>query len=317
MKTILIFLWTWAVVLLIPACSDENATDFGYRPDEVNTDSIWESGSVELKPGIQDAMVKVNFQRRNFRYYMPENLRPEGVALIFDFHGNMPYYIDNPYNPVGGFNEYQIPCKMADTANFIVVKPVGAFVPDAGIPGVMETLGWNDLELNALFVDKMVEYFKAGCKGLDINRIYATGSSSGGIFCFGLAAVRPELFAAVVPQAGQYAISSNFVQPSRIVPIRNLIGSSDNVVDPAAAYNNFVTWATHVGGYETGAAVTRQTEVYGRWSAYEVDVTVWTGGEADLEFWLIQGATHAIEEEAAWPAAWEFMRSHLKLSNDE
>lgn len=52
----------------------DTATDFGYRPDEVNTDSIWESGSVELKPGIQDAMVKVNFQRRNFRYYMPENL---------------------------------------------------------------------------------------------------------------------------------------------------------------------------------------------------------------------------------------------------
>lgn len=147
----------------------------------------------------------------------------------------MPYYIDNPYNPVDGFNIYQIPCRMADTANFIVVKPVGFFVPNAGIPGVMETLGWNDLELNALFVDKMVEYFKAGCKGLDMNRIYATGISSGGIFCFGLAAARSELFAAVVPQAGQYAISGDFVRPSRVVPIRNLIGASDNVVDPVAA----------------------------------------------------------------------------------
>lgn len=312
MKSILMFLLSWAVLLSIQSCNDETATDFGYRPDEVNADSLWESGSVELKPGIQDAMIKVNFQRRNFRYYMPENLRSEGVALVFDFHGNMPYYVDNPYNPVGGFNQYQIPCKIADTANLIVVKPVGLFVPDAGIPGVMETLGWNDVGANALFVDKMVEYFKAGCKGLDMNRIYATGISSGGIFCFGLAAVRSELFAAVVPQAGQYAITGDFVQPTRAVPVLNMVGSYDSAVDPDAAYTNFVNWAVNVGGYEVETATKWQTEASGRWTTYDVEVTAWRGGKADMEFWSLLGVNHAIEEDLSWPVAWEFMRTHSK-----
>lgn len=306
MRVILLLSIACTILWTLGACSDESSTGFDYRPDEVNADSLWETGQVELKPGIQDAMIKVNFQRRNFRYYMPENLKSEGVALIFDFHGNMPWDPSNPYNPVGGFNEYLPCCKMADTANFIVVKPVGAVVPDAGV------LGWNDTELNALFVDKMVEYFKAGCKGLDMNRIYATGISSGGIFCFGLASLRSELFAAIAPLAGQYSIGSGFVKPSRVVPLLTMMGSYDSAVDPVAAYDNFVSWAVNVGGYEADGFTEWQTEVYGRWTTYDVDVTAWSGGEADLQFWLLNGVSHAIEETASWPAAWEFMRTHPK-----
>lgn len=306
MRTILLLSIAWIMLSVLGACSDESTTGFDYRPDEVNADSLWEAGQAELKPGIQDAMIKVNFQRRNFRYYMPENLKSEGVALIFDFHGNMPWDPTNPYNPVGGFNEYFTCCKMADTANFIVVKPVGAIVPDAGV------LGWNDTELNALFVDKMVEYFKSGCKGLDLNRIYATGISSGGIFCFGLASLRSELFAAIVPLAGQYSIGSSFVKPSRVVPMLTMVGSYDYTVDPGAAYDNFASWAVNVGGYEADAFTKEQTEVYGRWTTYDVEVTAWSGGKADLQFWLLNGASHSIEEDASWPAAWEFMRTHPK-----
>ncbi len=306
MKSILLLCMAWIMLWALGACSDESSTGFDYRPDEVDADSLWETGQVELKPGIQDAMIKVNFQRRNFRYYMPENLKSEGVALIFDFHGNMPWDPTNPYNPVGGFNKYLPCCKMADTANFIVVKPVGAVVPEAGV------LGWNDTELNTLFVDKMVDYFKAGCKGLDVNRIYATGISSGGIFCFALASLRSELFAALVPLAGQYSIGSGFVKPSRVVPLLTMVGSYDYTVDPGAAYDNFASWAVNVGGYEANAFTKGQTEVYGRWTTYEVEVTAWSGGKADLQFWLLNGASHSIEEDASWPAAWEFMRTHPK-----
>lgn len=306
MKSILLLFFSWAVWMCVQSCSEDDAADFRYEPDTVNPDSLWEAGAVELKPGIQDAMVKVNFQRRNFRYYMPENLKSSGVSLIFDFHGNMPYDVNNPYNPVGGFNEYYIQCKMADTANFIVVKPVGAVVPDAGV------LGWNDAQMNALFVDKMVEYFRSGCKGLDINRIYATGISSGGIFSFAVASIRSELFAAVVPLAGQYSMGSDFVKPSRAVPVLTMVGSLDNAVDPSAAYSNFISWAVNIGGYEGEDCTKWETEVYGRWNTYDVDVTSWRDGAADMEFWLIQDGTHSIEENASWPAAWDFMRRHPK-----
>lgn len=312
-RQILITLGILAILPVFQSCNDESANEFGYEPEAVDPDGLWEGDTIDIGVGIQDAMVKVDFQRRNFRYYVPKTLKDKGVSLVFDFHGNMPYYIGTGMNPVGGFNEWHPGCKMADTANFILVKPVGAVVPDAGYPGIFETLGWNDQEMNARFVDKMVAYFKAGCKGLDMDRIYTTGVSSGGIFAFGIAALRSELIAASVPVAGQYSIGTGFVMPGRAVPIRNIIGKNEDTVDPVSAYNNFMTWAVNVAGCSPDAPETWQTKIYGRWGdAHDVDVTSWKNGKADMEFWLFHDFGHAIDDSYTYATIWEFMRTHPK-----
>jgi polyhydroxybutyrate depolymerase len=87
----------------------------------------------------------------------------------------------------------------------IVVYPQG--LPTQGylgdmrgkLPGWQHSAGENgDRDLK--FVDAMIETLR-GKYSVDADRIYATGFSNGGFFCYLLWAARPQTFAAVAPGA--------------------------------------------------------------------------------------------------------------------
>lgn len=285
-------------------CGDE-AIKSRYTPDFGEVEPWEEGGTVELKTGIVNASLRMDLERRSFKYFMPDNLKSEGVSIIFDFHGHLTYDPNNDRDLLGGFNEYNDFAKLAKTENFIVVKPLGSVVSD------LKVIGWNDEELNAKFFDKMVKYFKAGCPALDMNRIYVTGVSSGGIFSFGLASLRSDVIAASVPVAGQYSMGADFIKPNKAVPIRTYIGSKDPIVDYQSAYENLFMWANSIAGCTKDNFEKSTTSIYipGQRNTFDVEVTKWTNGTAPMEFYLVKDLGHN-EVDAA--STWEFMKANPK-----
>lgn len=290
-------------VFAVSSCDNEIA-NMRYKPDFGKVEE-WEEGEkVELKTGVTDAFLRLDHERRAFRYFMPDNLKDEGVGIVFYFHGHMVYMPDNPYNPVGGFNEYDPFSVIAKTENLIIVHPVGSIVADLGM------FGWNDQELNARFFDKMVAYFKEGCPALDMNKIYVTGTSSGGIFSYGLAELRSEVIAAACPVAAQYSIGENFKKPSKVVPIRTYVGTDDKIVDWQSAYDNHFMWANSVAGCKKeNAEYDHTTIIINRWYEYDVEVTRWLGGGAPMEFYKVIGVGH---NDMDMSSVWEFMKANPK-----
>ena len=113
----------------------------------------------------------------------------------------------------------------------VVVYPQGLPTPGflgdrrGTLPGWQHNPGENgDRDLK--FVDAMIETFRAKYP-VDENRIYATGFSNGGFFCYLLWAERPQTFAALVPGAASLVSSVQLQTPK---PAFIYGGRSDHLV---------------------------------------------------------------------------------------
>jgi polyhydroxybutyrate depolymerase len=144
-----------------------------------------------LKPGTN--LVKINHDGhlREMLVRLPENYTPmRSYPVIFGFHG--------AGGPKEGYHR-QLE-HLVHGHGFISVSP-------QGISNARGITGWNGFAGHRIsntddvgFVRKSINYLKQQAS-IDQNRIYATGGSSGAIFCFRLA-METDLFAAIAPMRG-------------------------------------------------------------------------------------------------------------------
>jgi polyhydroxybutyrate depolymerase len=164
---------------------------------------------------------KVDGVKREALVEAPPNHSKEKPPILFVFHGH------------GG--NMRLPERgQAFHANWpeaIVVYPQGlptpGFLGDTRgmLPGWQHNPGENgdrDLKL----VDAMIETLKEKYP-IDDDRIYATGFSNGGFFCYLLWSERPQIFAAVAPGAAQLVPSVQLTTPK---PVFIYGGRNDRLV---------------------------------------------------------------------------------------
>ncbi len=162
----------------------------------------------------------------NDRYYLTHALgeepAPAGRALVLAFHG-------------GGSTPRDMArfcglTEAADRHGFTVVFPAGSGPSP-------EYLTWNAGSCcghaarhqvdDVRFIEAMLEELHHRL-GLDPTRVYATGMSNGGMFCYRLAAAMPERIAAIAPVAGCLAFDP--APLPRPVPVLHFHGTADEFV---------------------------------------------------------------------------------------
>lgn len=167
--------------------------------------------------------VNVGNVKREFRIYVPK-LYTDGIAvpLVFNFHG---YTSNNTQQELyGDFRP------VADTANFIVVHPLG-------LPVIGTSLGWNNFvsNLNSKpddigFFHKMIDTLST-IYSIDKNRIYSTGMSNGGFMSYDLACFASEKIAAIASVTGSMIQSHlSACQAKHPTPILEIHGTTDPVI---------------------------------------------------------------------------------------
>ncbi|MEE2707272.1 MAG: hypothetical protein VX988_09485 [Planctomycetota bacterium] len=145
----------------------------------------------DLKPGTNRVELKHDGHLRKMLVRLPGDYDPaKKYPVVFGFHG--------AGGPMEGYHR-QLE---------VLVKRHGIIsVSPQGISNARGTTGWNGFEGHRIsntddvgFVVKTVGYLTK-CASIDPSRIYATGGSSGAIFCFRLA-METDLFAAIAPMRG-------------------------------------------------------------------------------------------------------------------
>ncbi len=147
-----------------------------------------------LKPGTTRVKL-MHDELREMLVRLPTDYDPEKqYPVVFGFHG--------AGGPMEGYHRQLEP--LVRDHGYISVSPQGLSNGPRNRRGVT---AWNGFENHRLsraddvgFVSKAIDYLDKHAS-IDRQRLYATGGSSGAIFCFRLA-METELFAAIAPMRG-------------------------------------------------------------------------------------------------------------------
>lgn len=206
-------LWTVAVLLVSSVCcADTNAPVIPPRP----------SNGTGGEPGIfTNQVIKVNGIERMYRLVVPDKL-PEDtpVPLLFGYHayrGKDKKWLE----------EYTGLDALAREKGFILAYPL------APINWSFKRVANPDVQLfDAILRDIAKNY------NIDLNRVYATGVSNGGVFMNVLAAQRSDVIAAVASHCGSSrGMDPSIRQGKRKCPIMIVHGDADTIIPVEAGRN--------------------------------------------------------------------------------
>lgn len=163
---------------------------------------------------------EVDGKERSYLEYLPPNAPQHPLPVVFVCHGEGgDPRVAEAYFEING---------IADQKGFLVVYPAGlekSWNDGRGVaPG--GTRGIDDVA----FVRAVLEDV-AKRHPVDRSRVFATGMSTGGMFCHRLAAEAPDLFLAVAPVAGPIARPYiDEIKLQRPVSLFFLMGDSDPII---------------------------------------------------------------------------------------
>lgn len=178
--------------------------------------------------------------KRVFSYYIPQNLT-DNYRILFELHGSF----QTNYPPY--FNDcltiYPDWKKAADENNMIIIQPIGSVF--------YNEYSWHVDNGDLRYIDALIALFKKELKrgkqfNLDEKSVYATGTSSGGIFSWGLTYYRNNKITAAVPRFG--SVKANpamaFYGLKNKVPMLIITGKMDTNVAPyTGVLKNAAVWA--------------------------------------------------------------------------
>ncbi len=145
-----------------------------------------------LKPGTNQIQLEYDGHLREMLVRLPDDYdSAKRYPVVFGFHG--------AGGPMEGYHRHLE--WLVREHGMISVSPQG-IASNAG-----RATGWNGFENHRLsntddvgFVAKVIDHLAANAS-IDRDRLFATGGSSGAIFCFRLA-METDLFAAIAPMRG-------------------------------------------------------------------------------------------------------------------
>lgn len=213
---------TLRILLILPllclfSCSDSSTPD---------TD-----GDASPLPGLfTDNTILVEDVTRSYDYYIPDDLGDALCPLVFLLHGGGSSTDD--LTGASGFKApYKVWMDISDTAKVIIVYPEGTMNPS-------DELGWNDCRADATtnptvddvaFIEALIDQFSSTYH-IDLDRIYATGTSNGGHMALRLALELSEKIAAVAPVVAAMPGMNGCGAPNDPISVLFMNGTDDPIL---------------------------------------------------------------------------------------
>ena len=205
--------------------------------------------------------IMVDNLERNYIEYVPANLGDKRPLLI-SCHG---------MNQDAAYQKGMLQIEsIADTAKFVTVFPNGI---DKG----WDISGDRDINFVKALIDEMVKKYN-----IDINRVYLSGFSMGGMFTYHAMNRIPDKIAAFAPISG-YPMGGTTANASvRPLPIIHTHGTGDDVVNFGGVAGALNVWIQH-NGCPTNAVTTRRYR-----GANHITRHVWGPGNNNVEVVLME-----------------------------
>ena len=178
--------------------------------------------------------IQTGGKSRQYYLYVPNNIT-DNRPLIISCHG-----MDQDYNYQKQQTQWP---SLADTANFVVVYPVGL----AGSAwGRTFSTGWDlDGMSDVNFMLDIISDVKKDYN-IDETRVYLSGFSLGGAFTYYMMNKAADRIAAFGPISG-YNLMNASTSTSRPVPICHVHGTADNIMAYSGIKDNMKKYAQAMG----------------------------------------------------------------------
>ena len=179
---------------------------------------------------IKNQVFHGNGDRRTYDLYLPDNRSSRPMPLVLLLHG----HFGNADVMTGENNKtapYRIWLDIADREGWVLLIPDGEFGSD-------NKRGWNDCRSNTMtnpttddvfFLNSLVRTITAKYS-INKKRIYAHGTSNGGMMVYRLAIESPNLFRAVTPVVASMPEFSKCRESFAPMPIMIINGTRDPLV---------------------------------------------------------------------------------------
>lgn len=183
-----------------------------------------------ISTGKITKQLNVNGTTRDYIVYIPENYtNTTSYPLVLAFHG-LGGTMETSYNNSKLY-------LLAESENFIAVHPNGI------------SNQWNAVTANnnidVDFTQALLNQLEADYS-IESNRIYSAGMSNGGFFSFLLACELSERIAAIGSVTGlMFQPVINNCQPTRPIPVLQIHGTQDNVVNYSGVDDVINFWINH------------------------------------------------------------------------
>ena len=168
---------------------------------------------------------------REYVLYIPNSYDgTSSVPVLFNFHG----FGDNASDYMNNADMRAV----SESDTFILVYPQGSCLDGSSHWNPCPTGGDNKSTVDDVgFVESMISEISSQYN-VDMERIYATGYSNGGMMAYGLANYKSDLIAAVASVSG--AMLDCIGSTSHPMPVVHLHGTSDGVLP----YNGSSDWSS-------------------------------------------------------------------------
>lgn len=231
----------------------------------------------DIKTGKITNTIDVAGTKREYIVYIPKNYSSDKkYPLLFAFHGlggSMQGSYDN--------SKFHL---LAETENFISVHPNGI------------SSKWNAITANnnvdIAFTKALIEKLK-NTYSIDSKRIYSSGMSNGGYFSFLLACEMSDQIAAIGSVTGlMFKKALINCKPTKPVPIMQIHGTSDPVVDYSGVDKVISYWVKHnkLNGTPTKSAIPDTNKSDG--STVERFVYKGTSDDVEIQHLKVTGGGH-------------------------
>ncbi len=250
-------------------------------------------------PEYKSMKLRVDNKDRDLVYYAPEDL-PKNRPLLFSFHGMNMWH-------VGQFEDTKY-WLVADTAKFVIVCP-------NGIGGSWDVTGTSDTRFVSAIIDKMHEIYD-----IDRDRVYVSGFSWGGNFCYRIAKNISHQIAAIAPIMGHSwggNLPSTGDNPSTCthpMPILQFSGKYDDLFKAEYVQPVLDKWIDFNGCSRRSRVTNPYPE--GTSGAYKME---WINRDTGVEVaWIVSSHGHSVPMDKngifSSREVWEFC-SRYSLSN--
>ncbi len=229
------------------------------------------------KAGLFIENIVVDGATRRYAIYIPKDLGSTTHPLVFELHGGG-VYIEDMTGESGHKTPYKLWMDIADSEKFIVVYP-------EGLNGAYGKPTWHDCRSNASvysnaddvhFISTLIDRIAAS-HPIDAARIYASGTSNGGLMALRLAVELSDRIAAVAAIAAAMPDESDCSPPVNPISVLFMNGTDDNHLPYNGGMLSNPPSAEHGTVYSTAASVVL-------WTTFDqTDTTPVTHTFADLD----------------------------------
>jgi len=178
--------------------------------------------------GLFTENIVVDGVARRYAIYIPKELGNTARPLVFELHGGG-VYIEDMTGESGRKTPYKLWMNLADSEKFIVVYP-------EGLNGAYGKPTWHDCRSNASvyssaddvhFISTLIDRISAA-HTIDPARVYASGTSNGGLMALRLAVELSDKIAAVAATAAAMPDQSDCNPPLNPISVLFMNGTDDN-----------------------------------------------------------------------------------------